>query len=135
MWISSSAFEDVLSCTTCIDPGTFGRRADPWGDYVRSYIPELAKYPVEFIYEPWTAPLEVQETAGCVIGKEYPNRIVIHEDVSVKNAHKMSRIKKKLQEELSQASVDHPSLLKNCTLFKKSYCVFLPPGTCSCEAI
>ena len=68
--ISSSAFEDVLSCTTCIDPGTFGRRADPWGDYVRAYIPELKDYPVEYIYEPWTAPKDVQEKAGCVIGRE-----------------------------------------------------------------
>ena len=68
--ISSSAFEDVLSCTTCIDPGTFGRRADPWGDYVRAYIPELKDYPVEYIYEPWTAPKDVQEKAGCIIGRE-----------------------------------------------------------------
>ena len=66
--ISSSAFEDVLSCTTCIDPGTFGRRADPWGDYVRVYIPELKEYPVEYLYEPWTAPKDVQEKAGCIIG-------------------------------------------------------------------
>ena len=68
--ISSSAFEDVLSCTTCIDPGTFGRRADPWGDYVRAYIPELKDYPVEYIYEPWTAPKDVQEKSGCIIGRE-----------------------------------------------------------------
>ena len=102
MWVSSSAFEDVLNCTTCIDPGTFGRRADPWGDYVRAYIPELKDYPVEYIYEPWTAPLDVQEKAGCVIGKGYPERIVIHQDVSLQNAKKMNMIKEQLLKELHQ---------------------------------
>ena len=102
MWVSSSAFEDVLNCTTCIDPGTFGRRADPWGDYVRAYIPELKNYPVEYIYEPWTAPLDVQEKAGCVVGKDYPERIVIHEEASLKNAKKMSIIKEQLLKELHQ---------------------------------
>ena len=78
---------------------TFGRRADPWGDYVKKYIPELADYPVEYIYEPWTAPLDVQEKAGCVVGKDYPNRIVVHEEVSVKNAAMMDDIKEKLLKE------------------------------------
>lgn len=102
MWISSSAFEDVLNCSHCIDPGTFGRRADPWGDYVRKYVPELKDYPVEYIYEPWTAPLDVQEKAGCVIGKDYPHRIVIHEEVCVKNANMMNEVKNKLIKELHQ---------------------------------
>lgn len=102
MWVSSSAFEDVLSCTTCIDPGTFGRRADPWGDYVRAYIPELKDYPVEYIYEPWTAPKDVQEKAGCIIGKDYPKRIVIHEEASMKNAKRMNMIKDQLLKELHQ---------------------------------
>jgi hypothetical protein len=28
--------------------------------------------PKEYIYEPWTAPLSVQEKARCIIGKDYP---------------------------------------------------------------
>ena len=98
MWISSSAFEERLNCSNCIDPATFGRTADPWGDYVRRYVPELAQYPVEYIYEPWLAPLEVQKKAGCLVGKDYPARIVIHEEVSRKNTLKMREIKKKLLE-------------------------------------
>jgi len=102
MWISSSAFEEVLNCSTCIDPGTFGRRADPWGDYIRIYIPELANYPVEYIYEPWTAPLDVQEKAGCIIGKDYPERIVRHEEASQRNCMEMNNIKERLLKELNQ---------------------------------
>ena len=99
MWISSSAFEERLNCPTCIDPGTFGRTADPWGDYVRRYVPELAQYPVEYIYEPWLAPLDVQKKAGCLIGKDYPQRIVIHEEASRQNTLKMREIKAQLLEQ------------------------------------
>jgi cryptochrome len=28
--------------------------------------------PKQYIYEPWTAPLSVQEKARCIIGKDYP---------------------------------------------------------------
>ena len=69
---------------------------------MREYIPELKDYPVEYIYEPWTAPLDVQEKAGCVVGKGYPERIVIHQEVSLNNAKKMNLIKEQLLKELHQ---------------------------------
>merc|ERR1719245_1940274 len=101
MWISSSAFENVLNCTVCVDPVTYGRRSDPWGDYVRKYLPELANFPVEYIYEPWTATMSIQEEAKCIIGKDYPQRIVIHEEASSKNTKHMNSIKEKLLKELN----------------------------------
>lgn len=56
----------------------------------RKYVPELKKFPVDYIYEPWKAPLGMQRTAGCIIGQDYPRRIVIHEDVYKENIKKMS---------------------------------------------
>ena len=91
-----------MSCTTCVDPGTYGRRADPRGEYVKRYCPELANFPVEYIYEPWLAPMNIQEKAKCIIGKDYPARIVIHEDVSPKNAKKMANIKTALIQKVKQ---------------------------------
>lgn len=52
---------------------------------IRRYIPEISNLPVEFLYEPWKAPLDVQEKAGCIIGKHYPERIVDHQTASEKN--------------------------------------------------
>ena len=37
----------------------FGKKTDPGGSYIRKYLPQLAKYPDKYIYEPWTAPLQV----------------------------------------------------------------------------
>ena len=59
-------FFQVLNCSSCVDPGTYGRRSDPWGHYVKRYVPEIAKMPVEYVYEPWKAPLEVQASTYVV---------------------------------------------------------------------
>lgn len=67
----------------CYSPVAFGKKTDPNGDYIRKYVPKLAKYPAKFIFEPWKAPLSVQQDCGCVIGKDYPKRVVDH-DVAVK---------------------------------------------------
>ena len=48
--------------------------------------------PDEFIYEPWKAPRDVQEKVKCVVGKDYPNRIVDHDNVSKKNMNKIAKV-------------------------------------------
>lgn len=60
-------------------PNTYGKKFDPNGDYIRKYIPKLEKFPKEFIFEPWKAPIKLQQELGCIIGVDYPERIVIHE--------------------------------------------------------
>jgi cryptochrome len=52
-----------------------------------------ANYPAKFIYEPWKAPLSVQQQSGCIIGNGpncgYPAPIVDHDIVSAENMGKM----------------------------------------------
>jgi deoxyribodipyrimidine photo-lyase len=52
------------------------RQFDPDGLYVRRWLPELADFPPERLAEPWKTPREVQEAAGCVIGRDYPRPMV-----------------------------------------------------------
>ena len=54
-------------------------RFDPAGDYVRRYVPALAKLPAKFVHTPWTAPAAVLARAGIVLGETYPAPIVEHE--------------------------------------------------------
>jgi len=58
---------------------------DPDGKYIKEFVPELRKMPSKYIYAPWTAPLEVQKQAGCIIGKDYPHPIVDHTKASTAN--------------------------------------------------
>lgn len=88
MWLSASAFFHQFF--RVYSPVAFGKKTDKSGNYIRKYVPELAKYPDQYIYEPWLAPKFIQETAKCLVGVHYPNRIVVHEDVYKNNIAKMS---------------------------------------------
>jgi len=52
---------------------------DPRGDFVRRWLPVLAKVPTEFIFEPWKMPRAVQAACGVRIGQQYPAPIVPYE--------------------------------------------------------
>lgn len=57
-------------------PVTQGERFDSAGDYVRRWVPEIAKLPDKFLHAPWTAPDDVREQAR--IDGNYPAPIVDH---------------------------------------------------------
>jgi deoxyribodipyrimidine photo-lyase len=60
------------------NPSLQGKKFDPHGDYIRRYVPELAKVPGAYIHEPWKMPEDVQRQVGCVIGVDYPEPVVDH---------------------------------------------------------
>lgn len=93
MWLSASAFYHLYS--RVYSPVSFGKKTDKDGKYIRKYVPELTNYPQSLIYEPWKATVREQQEYRCVIGKDYPERIVIHEDVLKENMNKMSAAYKK----------------------------------------
>jgi cryptochrome len=83
MWLSASAY--FYQYFRVYSPVAFPKQTDPDGDYVRKWVPELKAFPKKYIYEPWKAPLSLQRQYGCVVGTDYPERIVIHEEVSKAN--------------------------------------------------
>ena len=60
------------------NPVLQGTKFDPQGEYVRRWLPELANVPTRFIHKPWDMPHEMQLSAACVIGRDYPAPIVDH---------------------------------------------------------
>lgn len=59
MWLSATAFFNQYY--RVYSPVTFGKKYDPEGKFIRRFVPQLAKLPAKYIYEPWTAPLDVQQ--------------------------------------------------------------------------
>jgi deoxyribodipyrimidine photo-lyase len=58
------------------NPVTQGERFDPRGEYLRRWLPELARLEGPALHTPWEAtPVELA-AAGVVLGKDYPLPIV-----------------------------------------------------------
>lgn len=53
-----------------------GFKFDPEGEYVRQWLPELARMPAEWIHHPWDAPITVLKAAGVELGLNYPKPII-----------------------------------------------------------
>jgi cryptochrome len=89
-WLSCSRFFHQYG--RCYSPVAFGKKTDPDGTYIKKWLPQLAKLPSKYIYEPWTAPLDVQRAAGCIVGKDYPRPIVAdHTATSKANMERLAR--------------------------------------------
>jgi len=75
---SAGCGADAAPYFRIFNPLLQGAKFDPEGNYVRHWVPELAKLPAEFIHQPWEAPLHVLAEAGVGLGREYPQPMVDH---------------------------------------------------------
>jgi deoxyribodipyrimidine photolyase len=64
-WLSCTAF--FAQFYRVYSPIAFPQKWDKNGDFVRRYVPELAKFDKKYIYEPWKAPISDQKKWGCRI--------------------------------------------------------------------
>ncbi|QDT71854.1 cryptochrome/photolyase family protein [Lacipirellula limnantheis] len=62
------------------NPTMQAEKADPHGDYIRRWVPELATLPTKWLREPWTAPAEELAAAGVKLGETYPQPMVDHHE-------------------------------------------------------
>jgi deoxyribodipyrimidine photo-lyase len=58
------------------NPVTQGEKFDPDGEYVRRWVPELARLPAKYIHAPQLAPAEVLHAARVRLGNTYPLPLV-----------------------------------------------------------
>ena len=60
------------------NPVSQGEKFDPEGNYVRRWVPELARLPGAWIHQPWQAPTAALAASGVELGRTYPRPIVSH---------------------------------------------------------
>ena len=76
-WVAGSG-ADAAPYFRIFNPVTQGEKFDAEADYVRRWVPEIAKLPDDVIHAPWAAPSAVLAMAGVRLGETYPYPIVDH---------------------------------------------------------
>ncbi len=92
-WASSSGC-DAQPYFRIFNPVSQSRKFDAEGKFIRRYLPQLSRLPDAVIHEPWMAnPLELVE-AGVELGKNYPERVVKHDEAREKTLARYAVVKK-----------------------------------------
>ena len=66
-------------------------------EFIRYWVQELAEFTSKYIYDPHIAPLHIQESAGCLIGTDYPNPIIDRKESRKKNLQSFKHSLEKLR--------------------------------------
>ncbi len=77
-WVAGCG-ADAAPYFRIFNPVLQGRKFDPQGDYVRRWLPELARLPDRYIHAPWQAGAAARRAAGVTLGKNYPAPMVAHD--------------------------------------------------------
>jgi deoxyribodipyrimidine photo-lyase len=77
-WVAGCG-ADAAPYFRIFNPVLQGEKFDREGDYIRQWLPELARLPSAWIHQPWKAPQAVLTEAGVTLGKTYPHPVVVHE--------------------------------------------------------
>lgn len=74
-WIAGCG-ADAAPYFRIFNPVTQGQKFDPDGNYVRRFVPEIARLPNKFLHNPWQAPGDALARAGIKLGTDYPYPMV-----------------------------------------------------------
>jgi deoxyribodipyrimidine photo-lyase len=77
-WAASTGC-DAQPWFRIFNPVTQSKRFDPDGAFIRRWLPQLAALEGAAIHAPWLAKPAVLERAGLVLGRDYPQPLVDHE--------------------------------------------------------
>lgn len=80
------------------NPVSQGEKFDPDGAYVKQWCPELKRVPAKWVHKPWELSLNEQAAVNCVVGRDYPARIVEHSQQRTKALELYQRVPKENDE-------------------------------------
>jgi deoxyribodipyrimidine photo-lyase len=92
-WTAGSG-ADAAPYFRIFNPVNQGEKFDKNGEYVRHWVPELARLPSEWIHKPWKADAHVLADAGIELGNNYPRPMVDHREARSRALEALKSVKK-----------------------------------------
>lgn len=91
-WAASTGC-DAQPWFRIFNPVTQSQKFDARGEFIRRYLPQLAKLDARDIHAPWTVPAEELAACGVVLGRDYPAPVVKHEEARQKTLARFAVVK------------------------------------------
>lgn len=77
-WVAGSG-TDAAPYFRIFNPILQAKKFDPYGEYIKKWIPELKNIPTQYIADPSAAPDDVLRQANVILGETYPKKIIDHD--------------------------------------------------------
>jgi deoxyribodipyrimidine photo-lyase len=92
-WAASTG-TDAQPYFRIFNPVSQSEKFDARGDFIRRYVPELAKLSADAIHAPWLAATDELAKAGVRLGDTYPMPVVHHDVARKRTLERYSVVKK-----------------------------------------
>lgn len=91
-WAASTGC-DAQPWFRIFNPVTQSEKFDAQGEFIKQYVPALRGLDRKEIHAPWLVPAEVLAKKGVKLGKNYPERLVKHDEARQKTLERFAVVK------------------------------------------
>jgi deoxyribodipyrimidine photo-lyase len=91
-WAASTGC-DAQPWFRIFNPVTQSQKFDQQGEFIRRYLPQLARLDANEVHAPWLVPAEALARKGVVLGRDYPGPIVNHDAARKRTLERFAVVK------------------------------------------
>ena len=91
-WAASTGC-DAQPWFRIFNPVRQSEKFDARGEFIRQYLPQLGKLDARDVHAPWLVPAAELAACGVVLGKDYPERVVKHDEAREKTLARFAVVK------------------------------------------
>ncbi|MEW6024636.1 MAG: deoxyribodipyrimidine photo-lyase [Pseudomonadota bacterium] len=95
-WAASTGC-DAQPWFRIFNPVRQSEKFDARGEFIRRYLPQLGKLDARDVHAPWLVPSDELAACGVVLGRDYPERVVKHDEAREKTLARFAVVKASAQ--------------------------------------